>query len=140
MRKREELLKQFATNHSADMPVKACEAMETALAELTQKHVKELEGLATDAVWTVRMQMKLLLGITSASSSEAARKNQKILAKEVDPHLNSWKVCWQKPSSQMKDHVMRGDLSIPEPELIKVKHDEDGVQAAVSGGDTGHGA
>lgn len=109
------------------MPIKACRIMEVVLAQLIQEHVKELEGLAAGAVSTVEMQMKLLLGITSASSSEAARENQKILAAEIRPHLDSWKVCWQKPSSQREDHVMRGNLSIPDPEIVKVKHDEDGV-------------
>lgn len=50
-----------------------------------------------------------------------------MLAAEIRPHLESWKLYWQMPSSQSEDHVMRGDLSIPDPELIKVKHDEDGV-------------
>lgn len=127
MRKREELLKQFATKHSADMPVKACETMEVLLAELIQKHVKDLERFADDAVSTVARQMRLLLGITSASSSEAARKSQKFLAVEFSPHLTSWNLCWEKPSSQSEDHVMRGDFSIPEPELIKIKHGVDGA-------------
>lgn len=104
----------------------ACETMEAALAELIQKQVKELEGLAAGAVSTVEKQMRLLLGINKASFSPAARANQKVLAAEIIPHLKSWKLCWQQPSSQREDHVMRGDLSIPVPELIKVKH-EDGV-------------
>lgn len=124
---RDELLKKFAADHAAEMPVKACEAMEAALAELIQQHVKDLEGLAVSAVSTVERQMKLLLGINKAPSSPSARKNQKILAAEVRPHLESWKLCWQKPSSQREDHVMRGDLSIPDPDLIKVKDDGDGV-------------
>lgn len=125
MRKRDELLKQFAADHSVEMPVKACEKMEAALADLIQKQVTEFKGLAGGAVSKVERQMKLLLGITNASSSETARKNQKLLAAEISPHLKSWKVCWQKPSSQRDDHVMRGDLSIPESELIKVEDGED---------------
>lgn len=133
MRKREELLKQFATNRSANMPVRACKVMEAALAELIQRHVNELEGLADDAVSTVEKQMKLLLGISNAPSNPTARASQKLLVAEISPHLASWKICWQKPSSQREDHVMRGDLSIPEPELLKFKDDKGGVQAAASG-------
>lgn len=110
------------------MPVKACEAMEAALAELIQQLVTELEGLAAGAVSTVERQMKLLLGISNASSSPAARTSRKVLAVEISPHLTSWKLCWQMPSSQREDHVMRGDLSIPESELIKVEDSEDGSQ------------
>lgn len=128
MRRRDEVLKQFAADHCAEMPVKACEKMEAALADLIQKQVIELEGLAGGAVSEVERQMKLLLGITNTSSSEAAHKNHKILAAEITPYLKSWKLCWQKPSSQREDHVMRGDLSIPESELIKVEDGEDGSQ------------
>lgn len=53
MRKRDELLKQSAAKHSADMPVKACKKLEVALTKLVQEHVKELEGLADGAVSTV---------------------------------------------------------------------------------------
>lgn len=133
MRKRDELLKQFATKHSAEMPVKACKAMEAALEKLVKRHVSELEKLADRAVSTVEKQMRLLLGTSNASSSPAARANQKVLVEEISPHLASWKLCWQKPPSQREDHVMRGDLSIPEPELLKFKDDEGGVQAAASG-------
>ncbi|KAJ0108184.1 hypothetical protein J7T55_000149 [Diaporthe amygdali] len=121
VRKRDEILKRFARDHSADMAVKACEEMEAGLEKLLQRHVEALEGHATGAVRIVRRQMRLLLGINQAAVSPAARDNQRRLAAEINPHLTSWKLCWQKPSSQREDHVMRGDLSIPEPELIKVK-------------------
>lgn len=127
MRKRDELLKRFATKRSADMPVKACEKMEAALAKLIQQQVTKLEGLADGAVLRVETQMRLLLGMTNTSSTPTARKKQKRLAAEISPHLTSWKLCWQKPSSQRDDHVMRGDLSIPDPELLKIKDGEDGV-------------
>lgn len=121
VRKRDDILKRFAKDHSADMAVKACEEMEAGLEKLLQRHVEALEGHATGAVGIVRRQMRLLLGINQAAVSPAARDNQRRLAAEINPHLTSWKLCWQKPSSQREDHVMRGDLSIPEPELIKVK-------------------
>lgn len=126
MRERDKILRQFAAKHSAKMAVKACEAMEAALAELIQQQANALEKLAAGAVSEVETQMKDLLGIKNAPSSAVAQFNQKNLAAEIKPHLASWKICWQKPSSQREDHVMRGDLSIPDPDLIKVKTDENG--------------
>ncbi|KAK7716332.1 hypothetical protein SLS64_003486 [Diaporthe eres] len=127
VRKRDKVLQQFAAKHSANMPVKACEAMEAALAELIQDHANALEELAANTVSEVETRMKNLLGIKKASSSAAARMNQKDLVADFSPHVTSWKLCWQKPSGQREDHVMRGDLSIPDPELLKIKDDEDGV-------------
>ncbi|KAL2287019.1 hypothetical protein FJTKL_06044 [Diaporthe vaccinii] len=126
-RKRDKVLQQFAAKHSANMPVKAYEAMEAALAELIQQHANALEELAADAVSEVETRIKNLTGIKKASSSAAARMNQKDLVADISPHVTSWKLCWQKPSGQREDHAMRGDLSIPDPELIKIKDDEDGV-------------
>lgn len=136
MRKRDKLLQQFAAAHSANMPVKACEAMDAALGKLINRHARALEKLSAGAVSEVEKQMKGLLGIKNATSSPAAEMNQKTLAAEMSPHLRSWKLCWEKPSSQREDHVMRGELSIPDPELLKVKGDEDGDQAAVRVVDT----
>lgn len=126
VKQRNELMKKFADEHSADMAVKACEAVEAALAELIQQHAKKLEKLAADSIPGLQKQIKGLLGVSKRPLSSAARMNQERLMKELRPHLRSWELCWQKPSSQREDHVVRGELSIPEPDLIKVKTDEHG--------------
>lgn len=124
---RNELLMKFAEEHSADMPVEACKAMEAKLASLIEERAKELEQLAASAVSDVKKQMRSLLGISKAPVSPAARMNQQCLMKGIKPHLRSWELCWQKPSSQREEHVMSGDSCIPEPELLKHKDGEDGV-------------
>lgn len=124
MRKRDEVLKQFSDANSEKLPVWACEKMEKALEDLMEQNCSSLKGIATDAVSEVKKQMMQLLRVGKSFSSPAAQANRKKLAKEISPHFSSWEACWQRPSSQRDDHVMRGDLSIPCPDLLKSKEEE----------------
>jgi hypothetical protein len=109
------------------MTVKACDAMQKHLQEVVQLHADALEGLACESASKVEKQMKLLLRNRVGSHKSAAASNQKILMEEIDPHFASWRHCWESPSRNRESHTMKGDFSIPDPELLSVDGDEDGL-------------
>ena len=89
--------------------------MEAELLEELCKHVSKLEELAGPCASSVMKRVQPVFGVRKAVASPASRDAMRQFLKENGHVLASWKVCWQKPSSQRDDHVMRGDMSIPEP-------------------------
>lgn len=99
----------------------AVKETERALRELLDQRGKEIIGFAVGSVSLVEEQLKPLFSTDSAPESPAARDDRRRFEAEIKPHLISWELCWQKPSAQREDHVMRGDRSIPPPQIIKVE-------------------
>ncbi|KAG6361351.1 hypothetical protein INS49_009576 [Diaporthe citri] len=122
-KERDQLLKHFAESHASGMFRHAAKETERALRELLDQRVKEIIGFAVGSVSLVEEQLKPLFSTVSAPASPAARDDRRRFEAGIKPHLISWELCWQKPSAQREDHVMRGDWSIPPPQMVKVEDD-----------------
>lgn len=127
--KRDKLMRRFAKDHSASMFKQALEKMDAELTKVLRHHVSDLEGIAAGPVVLVAKQVQSLFGARKAAESPATRDITLQLQKENKHSLTSWRECWETPPSPREDHVMRGDMNIPEPEPINVEDGEDGVPA-----------
>lgn len=120
---RDELLEKFAEKNARAMFDDAGEETERALRELLGRRVNEIIGLAVGSVSLVEAQLEPFFTTDKAPASTAARLDRKLLEADIKPHLTSWELCWQKPSAQRDDHVMRGDWSIPRPRIYEAMND-----------------
>lgn len=130
---RDKVLRHFVKDHSTGMLQKALEKMDAELSELFRRHVSEVEGLAVSTVSLVEKRVQSLFGARKAVASTSARDTTQQFLKQNDHVLASWRACWETPPKQREDHVMRGDMSIPDPEPIKPGD----YTEAMSGVDTG---
>lgn len=117
---------------------KGSETLDAGLLKLFQQCATDLEGIAVEPISLVEKLVQPLFGAHRADASPTARNTTMQVQKETEHSLTSWRACWETPPSPREDHVMRGDMSIPDPVLIKVEDDEDGVMAATTS-DVGNG-
>lgn len=89
--------------------------MEAELLNEMRQHVRSLEELAMPCVSSVDKRVQPLFGVREAVASPASGDATRQFLKMNNHVLKSWKVCWQNPSRHREDHVMRGDMDIPEP-------------------------
>lgn len=89
--------------------------MEAKLLKYLRQHATSLEELAIPCMSSVEKRVQPLFGVREAVASPASDKATRQFLKENGHVLASWKVCWQTPSRRRDDHVMRGDMDIPEP-------------------------
>lgn len=107
--------------------------MEAELQELLNQAIRDLEKLAGPSVSSINKRVRPLFGLRKAVGSSASDNATRQFLKENGHVVASWKVCWQNPSSQRDDHVMRGDMDIPEP--LGLFNAENDAQAPVTGGE-----
>lgn len=132
---RDQVLQRFIKDHlkSSSMFRRASEKLAAELLDRLQHCAIDLERMARGSVQLVEKQVQSLLGGRKSAASPAVQNIILQLQEQTKHDLASWRECWETPPSPREDHVMRGDMRIPEPVLIKVEDDEDCVQAEVSG-------
>lgn len=122
--KRDTVLRSFAKDHSASMFQKALEKLDDDLSELIRQHVMDLEGIAVESVSRVDKDVRSYFNDRKAGKSTTAENTTLQPLNGYKHSLGAWKTCWETPPNPREDHVMWGDMNIPEPEPIKV---EDGA-------------
>lgn len=129
--KRDKVLRAFIKKNSESLFREASERMEAVHLENMHEAAKMLEELARPSVSRVEKLVQPLFGLRKAVGSPASQNARRQFLKENDHVLASWMACWQNPSSQRDDHVMRGDMNIPEP--LGLFNAENDAQAPVIG-------
>lgn len=117
-------MRSFAKDHSASMFQKALDELDAELSKLLRQHIMDLEGIAVESVSLVEKEVRSHFGARKAAASTVARNTTLHLQKGNQHSLEAWRACWETPPNPREDHVMRGDMSIPEPDPIRV---EDGA-------------
>lgn len=89
--------------------------MEGVLMDDLRQTATNLEKLAHPIVSLVDKRVQPLFGLGKAVGNPASETATRDFLKANGHVMASWKLCWKKSSSQRDDHVMRGDMRIPEP-------------------------